>query len=97
MKIFFHIRLEESDFIDLGGDSVVDSLWTHQTAIDWLDQQGYDCHVYKDLITSEIESDYIDLKLTYSLKPEEMTQFLLKYPMVTKTFPPYEQVSIIND
>lgn len=96
MKIEFKISLETSDFFDLGGDDFIDNLWTHQKALDYLLEQGYEYQLYKDLITDKKEADYLDLRLIYSLKPEEMTQFLLKFPKVLSTYKKYETVRIYD-
>ena len=95
-KIKFTVAMALDDYFDLGGDDIIDGLWTHQTALDWLDAVGYEYKLYKTLKTDKNNDDIVELELIYSLKPEEMTLFLMKFPQVLSTYTNYERVRIYD-
>jgi len=84
------------DYFDIGGDEVLDMLWTHQDALDYLDILEYKYQLYKTLKTDKNDEDIVELQLIYTLKPEEMTHFLLKFPKVLSTYAIYERVRIYD-
>lgn len=96
MKIEFHIQMDLADYEILGSDDVLEALWTHQEALDWLDLQEFEGLLYKEIFDDEIHGKQVNLRLIYSLKPQEMTLFLLKFSRVLSTPRSYEQVRIYD-
>ena len=95
MKIQFKVFLDEQDFRDIRTQFGFDEerLWTHQEAVKWLDNQGYEGIYTYDY--SMAKDEQIIMK-TYELDEEMVTMFNLKFPQVYTPVRNYEVVTLIR-
>lgn len=90
MILEFSIIIDVDDYEDFGGDDILEALWTHQRAVEWLDDHGYANEVIKF-----IDDDAtLKINLRYKLSKEDLTMLLLFYPNLYKTHTPYEIVNL---
>lgn len=95
MKIEFKVFLDEQDFHEVRTQFGFDEerLWTHQEAVKWLDNQGFEGIYTYDY--SMAKQEQIIIK-TYEVTDEMATMFLLKFPEVSKPVRNYEVVSLLR-
>lgn len=95
MKIEFKVFINEQDWQGLRTQYGFDEqrLWTHQDAVKWLDNQGYQgIYTYDYSIAKE---EQIIIK-TYEISDETVTIFNLKFPEVYSPVRNYEVVTLVR-
>lgn len=94
MKIEFRVFIREQDFHEIKKQGFeFDDLWTHQEAIKWLDNQGFESIYTYDYSIAKQEKIIIK---TYQIDDETVTMFNLKFPQVYTPVRNYEVVTLIT-
>lgn len=93
MILEFSVTVDMSDYERLGGDDIMETLWTHQKAVEWLDDRGYLNDVLKYI---DYREGTVKLSLRYKLTKRDLTMLLLFYPNIYKTHTPYEIVNVYD-
>lgn len=95
MKLEFKVSVSESDWHQMRTQWGFDEsgLWTHQAALDYLENLGYDSQLSYDYSMAKYEQIIIR---TFDLEEEVITLLLLKFPEIMRPVRTYEMVTITN-
>lgn len=94
MIIEFRITVPMDDYQDMGGDDVIEALWTKTEVIDWLDSIKAPSQFRKieDKLAYTVE-----LNLQFKLDKVDLCYVLLRFPDLTDPIRDYETVNIYYD
>jgi len=93
MQIEFAVELLDMDYEVLTQQGLINSVWTHYPALDWLDDLECDNEYWAEefLVTYTVK-----VICRYTITPEIYTALLLQWPEIFNTRVKYEKVTIID-
>ena len=93
MQIEFRVELLDIHYRVLTENDLINSVWTHYPALDWLDDLECDSEYW---IEEFLDRHLVNIVCHYTVTDEIYTLMLLRWPEIFTTRRSYEQVKIIG-
>lgn len=93
MKIEFRVELLDIHYRVLTESNLINSVWTHYPALDWLDDLECDSEYW---IEELLDRHLFNIVCHYTVTDEIYTLMLLRWPEIFTTRRSYEQVKVIG-